>query len=71
MLLAQCCENNVVPHVLPFVQENIKHEVWQRRDAAVMAFGKECKITILKSVRQIMCPSKQCCENLRTYRYHL
>lgn len=39
MLLAQCCENSVVPHVLPFVEENIRNEVWQKRDAAVMAFG--------------------------------
>ena len=40
MLLAQCCENDVVPFVLPFVEANIKDEMWQRRDAAVMAFGK-------------------------------
>ena len=40
MLLAQCCENDVVPFVLPFVEANIKDETWQRRDAAVMAFGK-------------------------------
>jgi importin subunit beta-1 len=40
MLLAQCCENDVVPFVLPFVEANIKEEMWQRRDAAVMAFGK-------------------------------
>jgi importin subunit beta-1 len=40
MLLAQCCENDVVPYVLPFVEENINAEMWQRRDAAVMAFGK-------------------------------
>ena len=41
MLLAQCCENDVVPYVLPFVEANIKDETWQRRDAAVMAFGKQ------------------------------
>jgi hypothetical protein len=43
MLLAQCCENDVVPYVLPFVEANIKDETWQRRDAAVMAFGKQCR----------------------------
>ncbi|XP_028402951.1 importin subunit beta-1-like [Dendronephthya gigantea] len=39
MLLAQCCENDVVPYVLPFVESTIGDEMWQRRDAAVMAFG--------------------------------
>lgn len=39
MLLATCCEDDVVPHVLPFVKENIKHQDWRYRDAALMAFG--------------------------------
>lgn len=39
MLLAQCCENAVVPYVLPFVEENIRNDDWKKRDAAVMAFG--------------------------------
>lgn len=39
MLLAQCCENEIVPHVLPFIKENIKHANWRFRDAAVMVFG--------------------------------
>lgn len=39
MLLASCCEDDVVPYVLPFVQENIKHSDWRYRDAALMAFG--------------------------------
>lgn len=39
MLLAQCCENDIVPHVLPFIKENIKHPNWRFRDAAVMVFG--------------------------------
>ncbi|XP_029491535.1 importin subunit beta-1-like isoform X1 [Oncorhynchus nerka] len=39
MLLATCCEDDVVPHVLPFIKEHIKHPDWRYRDAAVMAFG--------------------------------
>ena len=42
MLLATCCEDAVVPHVLPFVDENIKNPDWKYRDAAVMAFGGCC-----------------------------
>lgn len=39
MLMAACCEDDIVPHVLPFVKDNIKHVDWRFRDAAVMAFG--------------------------------
>lgn len=39
MLMATCCEDDVVPHVLPFVKDNIRHTDWRYRDAAVMAFG--------------------------------
>nr|CAH7741023.1 unnamed protein product [Callosobruchus chinensis] len=39
MLLATCCEDEIVPHVLPFVKENIKSENWRFRDASLMAFG--------------------------------
>lgn len=39
MLLASCCEDEIVPHVLPFVTENIQSENWRFRDAAVMVFG--------------------------------
>jgi len=39
MLLATCCEDDIVPHVLPFVKDNIKHENWRNRDAALMSFG--------------------------------
>lgn len=39
MLLATCCEDDIVKHVLPFVTSNIHHEDWRYRDAAVMAFG--------------------------------
>jgi len=39
MLMATCCEDDIVPHVLPFVTEHIKNTDWRYRDAAVMAFG--------------------------------
>jgi len=39
MLMATCCENDVIPHVLPFVQNNIVSTDWKLRDAAAMAFG--------------------------------
>ena len=40
MLMASCCEDAIVPFVLPFVQENISGNTeWRLRDAAVMAFG--------------------------------
>jgi len=39
MLLATCCEDDIVPHVLPFVTENITCPEWNKRDAAIMAFG--------------------------------
>lgn len=39
MLMATCCENDIIPHVAPFVNANIGATDWRRRDAAVMAFG--------------------------------
>ncbi|XP_056870485.1 importin subunit beta-1 isoform X2 [Takifugu flavidus] len=39
MLLATCCEDDVLPHVLPFIKEHIEHPDWRCRDASVMAFG--------------------------------
>lgn len=39
MLLSNCCEDEIVPHVLPFIHSNIKHENWRYREAALMAFG--------------------------------
>lgn len=39
MLLASCVEDEIIPHVMPFINENIKSSNWQYRDAAVMAFG--------------------------------
>jgi len=39
MLLAACVEDDIVPHVLPFVTQHIKSPDWKFRDAALMAFG--------------------------------
>ncbi|RWS17422.1 importin subunit beta-1-like protein [Dinothrombium tinctorium] len=39
VLMASCCEDAIIPHVLPFVNENIKNPDWRYREAAVMAFG--------------------------------
>lgn len=39
MLLASCVEDEIIAHVMPFINENIKSPNWQYRDAAVMAFG--------------------------------
>ncbi|ERL93500.1 hypothetical protein D910_10789 [Dendroctonus ponderosae] len=39
MLLATCCEDEIVPHVLPFIKDNIRSENWRFRDASLMAFG--------------------------------
>jgi importin subunit beta-1 len=39
MLLATCCEDDIVSHVLPFITENIKNPNWRYRDAALMVFS--------------------------------
>ncbi|KAJ7351917.1 Importin subunit beta-1 [Desmophyllum pertusum] len=39
MLLAQCCENDVLIYVTDFIKANIESQDWKSRDAAVMAFG--------------------------------
>ncbi|CAF4758012.1 importin subunit beta-1 isoform X1 [Pieris napi] len=39
ILLSNCCEDEIVPHVLPFINNNIKNENWRYREAALMAFG--------------------------------
>lgn len=39
MLISSCVEDDIIPHVMPFINENIKNSNWQYRDAAVMAFG--------------------------------
>ncbi|KAL4893761.1 armadillo-type protein [Aspergillus ambiguus] len=38
-LYSQCVQGEVIAPVLAFVEENIRHEDWRRRDAAVAAFG--------------------------------
>ena len=51
VLLATCCHDDIVPHVLPFLKENIKNNHWRYRDASLMAFGailKGCDPTNLK-----------------------
>lgn len=37
--LASCVEDDIVPHLIPFIETNIRSAEWQKRDAAVMAFG--------------------------------
>lgn len=39
MLLAQCCQDEVIAPTLPFISANFGSEDWHRREAAVMAFG--------------------------------
>ena len=39
MLLSSCVADDIIPHVMPFINENISSHNWQFRDAAVMAFG--------------------------------
>lgn len=39
MLLATCCEDDIVPFVLPFITGNIKNSNWRFRDAALMVFS--------------------------------
>ena len=46
MLLATCCEDEIVPHVLPFVTSNIQLSEWNKRDAAIMAFGR-CSLCVI------------------------
>ncbi len=39
MLISSCVEDDIIQYVMPFINENIKSQHWQFRDAAVMAFG--------------------------------
>ncbi|KAI9144908.1 putative karyopherin beta-1 subunit [Paraphysoderma sedebokerense] len=38
-LLAQCVRDPIVPHALPFIEQNLRNQDWRYRDAAVMTFG--------------------------------
>jgi importin subunit beta-1 len=39
MLISSCVEDDIIQHVMPFINENIKNSNWKYRDGAVMAFG--------------------------------
>lgn len=39
MLLAECCQDRVLPHLLAILMRNREREDWESRDAAVTAFG--------------------------------
>ncbi|XP_065178796.1 importin subunit beta-1-like [Sycon ciliatum] len=39
MLMATCCEDDIVNRVLPFVTSNVTNEDWKFREAALMAFS--------------------------------
>lgn len=39
MLLAECCQDDVLPHLLAILMTNREREDWESRDAAVTAFG--------------------------------
>jgi len=38
-LMAQCVEDKIVEHTMPFITGNIQNENWRFREAATMAFG--------------------------------
>mmetsp|Transcript_1337 Transcript_1337/g.1780 ORF Transcript_1337/g.1780 Transcript_1337/m.1780 type:complete len:860 (+) Transcript_1337:100-2679(+) len=38
-LMAQCVEDKIVEHTMPFITGNIQNENWRLREAATMAFG--------------------------------
>ncbi|XP_074642398.1 importin subunit beta-1-like [Tubulanus polymorphus] len=39
MLLASCCEDTIIEHIIPFITQNIINPDWRFRDAAVMSLG--------------------------------
>ena len=38
-LMANCSDDAIIPHVIPFVREHIENVEWRFRDAAIMALG--------------------------------
>ncbi|SPP78457.1 blast:Importin subunit beta [Drosophila guanche] len=38
-LMAKCCKNDIEPHVLPFILQNIESQNWELRHAAAMALA--------------------------------
>ncbi|KAH8041073.1 hypothetical protein HPB51_013733 [Rhipicephalus microplus] len=61
MLMASCCEDDMISHSLPFVREHIKHPDWRYRDAAVMTF--ETVEEIIAVVRNEDQPSSNECDD--------
>ncbi|MEQ2206113.1 Importin subunit beta-1 [Xenoophorus captivus] len=61
MLLATCCEDDVVPHVLPFIKENIKNPDWRYRDASIMAFGSILEGPDLNQLKPLVIQVSHCC----------
>ena len=49
MLMATCCEDDIINFVLPFVKDNIHNQDWKYRDAAVMAFGNKDAFSLFES----------------------
>ena len=47
--MASCCENDIVPRVLPFVDQHLQNTDWKFRDASVMALGT-CVVRTYNSV---------------------
>jgi importin subunit beta-1 len=39
-LLANCVGDEIVRHVLPFVEQNVRNPNWKFREASVMALGE-------------------------------
>lgn len=54
MLLATTCEDDVLPHVLPFVNDNIVSADWRHRDAAVLAFGSILEGPNIETLRPVV-----------------
>ena len=46
MLMATCCEDDIISFVMPFVRDNIRNPDWKFRDAAVMAFGTRALVRL-------------------------